>query len=184
VARHHGTIDILVNNTGGPPPKRAIELTNSDWHKWFDALVMPAVTATAAVLPRMRKSRWGRIITSTSSGIVAPIPNLALSNSLRSSLAAWSKTLAAEIGRDAVTSNIVLPGRIATGRITALDQAKAARDDTTVEQVQAASTEAIPLGRYGSPAEYGSTVAFLASAHASYITGSIIRVDGGLIPSI
>ncbi|GBG40311.1 SDR family oxidoreductase [Mycobacterium montefiorense] len=180
----YGNVDILVNNTGGPPPIAATEIAGADWHTWFNALVIPVVTTTAAVLPAMRQRRWGRIITSTSSGIACPIPNLALSNSLRASLAGWSKTLAAEIGRDGVTSNIVVPGRIATGRITALDEAKAARDGTTVEHVAAASTAAIPLGRYGDPAEYGAAVAFLASARASYITGSVVRVDGGLIPSI
>jgi 3-oxoacyl-[acyl-carrier protein] reductase len=132
----------------------------------------------------MRSRRWGRVITSTSSGVVAPIPNLAISNALRLSLVGWSKTLAREVGGDGVTVNIVLPGRIATKRILFLDHAKAEREGRVVEAVTAESTGAIPLGRYGDPREYGDVVAFLASERASYLTGSVIRVDGGLIASV
>ena len=103
---------------------------------------------------------------------------------MRLSLVGWSKTLAREVGRDGITANIVLPGRVATARITFLDEQKAKREGRTVEDVAAESTSSIPLGRYGTPEEYGDVVAFLASARASYITGSVIRVDGGLIASV
>lgn len=103
---------------------------------------------------------------------------------MRLTLVVWSKTLAAEVGRDGITANIVLPGRIATGRITFLDEQKAKREGRSVEDVSAASTESIPVGRYGNPQEYGDTVAFIASARASYIRGSVIRIGGGLIASI
>jgi 3-oxoacyl-[acyl-carrier protein] reductase len=112
---------------------------------------------------------------------VSPIPNLAVSNALRLSLVGWSKTLAREVGPDGITANIVLPGRIATDRIGFLDEAKAKREGRTAEDVQRESTAAIPLGRYGKPEEYADMVAFLASERAAYVTGSIIRVDGGLI---
>ncbi|TIT50663.1 MAG: SDR family oxidoreductase, partial [Mesorhizobium sp.] len=125
-----------------------------------------------------------RIITSTSSGVVTPIPNLGMSNALRMTLVGWSKTLAAEVGRDGITANNVLPGRIATGRISFLDEQKAKREGRSVEEVAAQSTASIPVGRYGRPQEYGDAVTFLASPRASYITGSVIRIDGGLIPSI
>lgn len=108
----------------------------------------------------MRKRKWGRIITSTSSGVVAPIPNLAISNALRLSLVGWSKTLAREVAREGVTANIVLPGRIATHRIRMLDQAKAQRDARPVEEIVDESLASIPAGRYGSPQEYGEVVAF------------------------
>ena len=132
----------------------------------------------------MRVAGWGRVITSASSGVIAPIPNLGLSNTLSSSLVGWSKTLAREVARDAITANIVVPGRIATKRIQFLDEAKAKRENRSLEEVAAESTATIPVGRYGEPVEYARTVAFLASTAASYITGSIIRVDGGLIPAV
>lgn len=179
-----GPVEILVNVTGGPPPTPVAGQDRETWTKHFESMVLSVITITDRVLPGMRERGWGRIITSTSSGAVAPIPNLGLSNSLRSSLHGWSKTLAGEVGRDGITVNIVLPGRIATPRITSLDEAKAEREGRAVDDVVAESTSSIPLGRYGDPREYGDTVAFLASAQASYITGSVIRVDGGLIPSI
>jgi 3-oxoacyl-[acyl-carrier protein] reductase len=179
-----GPVDILVNNTGGPPPTPAAGQSPEDWSKYFDMMVRSVIVVTDAVLPTMRQRQWGRIITSTSSGVVAPIPNLGISNSLRLALVGWSKTLAREIGRDGITSNIVLPGRIATGRIVFLDEQKAKRENRSVAEVTAESTGSIPVGRYGNPKEYGDTVTFLASPLASYITGSVIRIDGGLINSI
>jgi 3-oxoacyl-[acyl-carrier protein] reductase len=132
----------------------------------------------------MKARGWGRIITSTSSGVVAPIPNLGLSNALRLSLVGWSKTLAREVARDGITVNTILPGRIATDRIHFLDEAKAKREGRSIGAVEAESTGSIPIGRYGRPEEYADAVAFLASDRASYITGSMIRVDGGLIASV
>jgi 3-oxoacyl-[acyl-carrier protein] reductase len=147
-------------------------------------MVVSVIALTDRVLPAMRERKWGRIVTSTSSGVVAPIPNLGLSNALRLSLVGWSKTLAREVGGYGITANIVLPGRIATQRITFLDQQKAEREGRPVEDVSRESTASIPLGRYGNPDEYADVVAFIASARASYVTGSIIRIDGGLIASI
>ena len=179
-----GPVDILVNNTGGPPPTPASGQQSELWAKHFQAMVLSVIALTDRVLPRMRERKWGRIITSTSSGVVAPIPNLGISNALRLSLVGWSKTLAREVGADGVTTNIVLPGRIATSRISFLDEQKAKRENRSVEAVAAESTGAIALGRYGRPEEYGDVVAFLASERAAYLTGSVIRVDGGLIASI
>jgi 3-oxoacyl-[acyl-carrier protein] reductase len=179
-----GPVDILVNNTGGPPPTTVSGQAAQDWEKFFQSMVLPVISITDAILPGMKARNWGRVITSTSSGVVAPIANLGLSNTLRTSLVAWSKTLAGEVGRHGVTSNIVLPGRIATQRITFLDEQRAKREGKTVEAAAEMSTNSIPIGRYGQPEEYGDTVTFLASTRASYITGSVIRVDGGLIPSI
>lgn len=179
-----GPVDVLINITGGPPPTPAAGQDPALWSKHFEAMVLSVIAITDRVLPGMRSRKWGRIITSTSSGVVSPIPNLAISNALRLSLVGWSKTLAREIGKDGVTANIILPGRIATDRIKFLDEAKAKREGRPVEDVIAESTGSIPLGRYGKPEEYGAMVAFLASERAAYITGSVIRVDGGLIASI
>jgi 3-oxoacyl-[acyl-carrier protein] reductase len=180
----YGPVEVLVNNTGGPPPTPASGQDPALWSKHFQAMVLSVIALTDRCLPAMRERKWGRIITSTSSGVVAPIPNLAISNALRLTLVGWSKTLAREVGKDGITCNIVLPGRIATQRITFLDEQKAKRESRSVEAVAAESTASIPVGRYGDPQEYGDTVAFLASKRASYITGSVIRIDGGLIQSI
>ena len=177
-------VDILINNTGGPPPTPAGGQPPELWAKQFQSMVLSVIAITDRVLPGMRARHWGRIITSTSSGVLAPIPNLGISNALRLSLVGWSKTLAREVGKDGITANIIVPGRIATGRITFLDQAKAKREGRTVEEVAAESTSTIPLGRYGKPEEYAGVVAFLASDRAAYVTGSIVRVDGGLIAGI
>lgn len=179
-----GPVEILVNNTGGPPPSPAAGVEPDLWTRQFQAMVLSVIQLTDRVLPAMRQRRWGRIVTSSSSGVVAPIPNLGLSNALRLSLVGWSKTLAREVAADGVTVNLVVPGRIATDRIRFLDEAKAKREGRPVEQVIGESTAAIPAARYGTPEEYGDAVAFLASARASYVTGSILRVDGGYIPSI
>jgi 3-oxoacyl-[acyl-carrier protein] reductase len=179
-----GPVEILINNTGGPPPTPASGQAPELWTKHFQAMVLSVIALTDRVLPGMRERKWGRIVTSTSSGVVAPIPNLGISNALRLSLVGWSKTLAREVGPDGITSNIVLPGRVATQRILFLDEAKAEREKRPVEEVTAESTGSIPVKRYGRPEEYADVVTFLASERASYITGSVIRVDGGLIASI
>lgn len=183
VRRDHGPIAILINNTGGPPPTSAEGVSTDTWVRYFTTMVLPIFRLTDLVLPGMRDLKWGRIITSTSSGVVAPIPNLAISNALRSTLVGWSKTLAGEVGRDGITANIILPGRVATARIVKLDEARARREGRTVEEVRAESVATIPVGRYGRPTEYGDVVAFLASDRAAYINGSVVRVDGGMIPS-
>lgn len=179
-----GSVAILVNITGGPPPTTAAGQDPGVWTQHFQAMVLYIIAITDRVLPGMREKHWGRIITSTSSGVVSPIPNLGISNALRLSLVGWSKTLAREVGSDGITANVILPGRIATDRIKFLDEAKAKREGRTVEDVAAESTRTIPVGRYGKPEEYGAVVAFLASERAAYITGSVIRVDGGLIASV
>jgi 3-oxoacyl-[acyl-carrier protein] reductase len=184
VRDRQGDVAILVNLTGGPPPTSAASVAPETWLAQFRSMVLGVIALTDLVLPAMRSRGWGRIITSTSSGAVTPIANLGISNTLRVALHGWSKTLAGEVGADGVTVNVVVPGRIATARVARLDAAKAQREHSTPELVAAASAGAIPLRRYGTGAEYGAAVAFLASAAASYITGSTLHVDGGLIPSL
>jgi 3-oxoacyl-[acyl-carrier protein] reductase len=184
IERVLGDVDILVNNTGGPPPTPAIGQNPELWSDHFRSMVLCVIAITDRALPAMRRRRWGRVITSTSSGVVAPIPHLAISNALRMSLVGWSKTLAGEVGGEGVTANIVVPGRIATGHTVVLVERLAERTGRSVKEVEAESNKDIPIGRYGDPQEYGDVVTFLASERASYVTGSVVRVDGGMISGI
>jgi 3-oxoacyl-[acyl-carrier protein] reductase len=179
-----GPIDILVLNGPGPKPGAAATLTSEDVAAAFDLLVKPHHALVSKVLPGMRERRWGRILAIGSSGVTAPLPNLAVSNTGRAALAGYLKTLAAEVALDEVTVNLLLPGRIATDRVTQLDQAAAKRRGTTLEDIQLESRKTIPARRYGEPAEFGAAAAFLCSAPASYITGVALRCDGGLIRSL
>jgi len=179
-----GNIDILVNNGGGPSPGGVQGQSAQAWVAAYETMAVSLFRITEALLPAMRASGWGRIITIGSSGVQQPIPNLALSNAVRGAIAGWSKSLAAEVAAFGITVNMVLPGRIDTERVAALDSARAAKLAVSLDEVQRMSLTEIPLGRYGRPEEFGAVVAFLASTQASYITGSMLRVDGGLIKGL
>ena len=179
-----GGADIVINNSGGPPPGEAGSVPATEFSRQFDILIAPIIAITQSLLPGMRQRKWGRIITLTSSGVEAPISRLAISNALRQTLVGWSKTLASEVAADSITANVIVQGRIHTARVDELDQAAAKRLDKTVDEVRADSIAAIPVGRYGRPEELADVVTFLASTLASYVTGSIVRVDGGMIRSI
>ncbi len=177
-------IDILINNGGGPPPGPAQGQEPAGWTRAFQDMAAPLMAMTDAVLPGMKARGWGRVITIASSGVIAPIPNLAQSNVVRSALVGWSKTLASEVAADGVTVNMVLPGRIGTDRVDELDAARAKREGLDIEEVRRQSRGTIPAGRYGEPEEFAAMVAFLASTRASYVTGSMLRVDGGMIRNV
>ena len=184
VEQELGPIDILINNTGGPPPTPAAGQDPALWQKSFNDMVLSLIAITDRILPGMRQRKWGRIITSTTSGAIAPIKNLAISNTLRAALLAWSKTLAAEVAAEGITVNVIMPGRIATARLRQLDEARAKREGTIYDDVVKASLRQIPMCRYGDPKEYGDAAAFLASQNASFITGIVMRIDGGQIQAI
>jgi 3-oxoacyl-[acyl-carrier protein] reductase len=179
-----GGIDIVVLNGGGPPPCGASELTAPNLAEWLSPMLLAQIHLVSLVLPKMRASGWGRVLAVGSSGVQQPIPHLAISNIARSALAAYLKTLAGEVARDGVTVNLVLPGRIDTERVAALDKNAAARDGVDVTVIRDRSQAAIPLGRYGRPEEFGDVAAFLCSDRASYVTGAQIRVDGGAIVAL
>jgi 3-oxoacyl-[acyl-carrier protein] reductase len=147
-------------------------------------MFLSAIRMTRLALPGMRKRGFGRIIAVVSSGVVQPIPNLAISNAIRLALVGWAKTLAAEVASEGVTVNCLAPGRIATDRVTELDQGRARREGLALDEVERQSRAAIPTGRYGESAEFASMAAFLASSRSAYMTGSVIRVDGGMIRSV
>jgi 3-oxoacyl-[acyl-carrier protein] reductase len=176
-----GGVDILVNNTGGPPPADAQEAKRVDWLVQFEGMAANLFHLTQRLLPPMLERRWGRIITVASSGVEQPIPRLALSNGIRNAVVGWSKTLSNEVAAQGVTVNMVLPGRIETDRLKQLDGAAAQRQGISVDAVAKAALATIPAGRYGTPREFADVVAFLASERASYVTGSKIRIDGGAI---
>jgi 3-oxoacyl-[acyl-carrier protein] reductase len=179
-----GEVDVLVLNTGGPPPGPADETSDAVWIKQFEAMFLSAVRLTRLALPGMRQRGFGRIIAVVSSGVIQPIPNLGVSNAIRSALVGWTKTLAGEVASHGITVNCLAPGRIATDRLAELDQGRAQREGLSLDEVERQSRAGIPVGRYGDAAEFAAIATFLASPRSSYMTGDIIRVDGGLIRSV
>ena len=179
-----GGVDILVNNTGGPPPVTVGIPDNDSWKAQIDTMLIRVIEITNLCIEDMKSAGWGRILTVASSGVVQPIPNLAMSNTIRSSLVGWSKSLSNEMASQGITVNMLLPGRILTARLAQLDQADAERTGKTVEEVAAAGQATIPAGRYGTVEEFGSVGAFLCSESASYMTGGLIRCDGGAIRGV
>ncbi len=171
--------DILVLNSGGPPTGAAASTTPGDFAGVFDRMFNAQLSLAQAFLPEMRARGFGRILAVASTSLVTPIPGLVLSNAVRAMLASWCKTLAAEVAADGVTVNLLLPGQIATDRLTSLHAAMAAGSGMAAEQITARSIAAIPAGRLGRPEEFGDIAAFLASPRAGFITGSAIKVDGG-----
>jgi 3-oxoacyl-[acyl-carrier protein] reductase len=181
VAEQLGAVDVLVLNSGGPPPGTADGLSAEMVAGALDTLLLRQVELVSAVLPGMRERGWGRIVALGSSGVQQPLPRLALSNIARAGLAGYLKTLAGEVARDGVTVNMVLPGRISTDRVASLDRSAADREGLSVTDVEARSRGSIPAGRYGRPEEFAAVVAFVCSDRASYVTGEQLRCDGGLV---
>ncbi len=179
-----GGVDILVNNTGGPPPG-TVETPDAElWRSQIDTMLLRIIEITNGCLADMKEAGWGRVLTIASSGVVQPIPNLAMSNTIRSSLVGWSKSLSNEVAAAGITVNMLLPGRIRTERLKQLDEAAARQLGKPVEEVSASEQAGIPAGRYGTVEEFGSVGAFLVSEPARYMTGGLIRCDGGSIRGV
>lgn len=176
--------DMLVANAGGPPPSLSTGVDQEVWQRSAQLLLFSIIQITEAALIAMRERGWGRVLTIGSSGIVQPIPNLAVSNTIRGAVAGFCKTLSAEVAGDGITVNMILPGKIDTGRVGQLDAARGKREGKTLEQVRAEQAAALPIKRYGKPEEFASVATFLLSEPAAYVTGQMTRVDGGSIRSI
>jgi len=183
-AQRFGGVDLLFANTGGPPPGSALVVDDEAWRSAFESLVLGTVRLVRVIVPSMQARGGGAILFSTSSAVKEPIPNLAISNVLRASVAALAKTLASELAPMKIRVNTLIPGRIDTDRVRQLDAINGQRAGVTAAEQQQRSAATIPLGRYGTPAEYGAAAAFLLSDAASYITGASMQVDGGLIRSL
>ncbi|MEO1776365.1 MAG: SDR family oxidoreductase [Pseudomonadota bacterium] len=179
-----GQVDILVLNAGGPPPGRMIDSDLEIMRTHFETSVVRLMEIGHGFIPAMAERGWGRVVAVGSSGVVQPIPTLGLSNTIRASLAAWCKSVSNDVAAQGVTVNMLLPGRIHTERVDELDTAAAQRTGKDIEAIRAAARGTIPAGRYGTPAEFAAVAAFLCSAPASYVTGSLVRCDGGQIKSL
>jgi 3-oxoacyl-[acyl-carrier protein] reductase len=180
-AEQVGPVDILINNTGGPPYGSVVGRDARDWEDSFRAMSLSVFKLTDFFLPAMRARRWGRIVTVVSTGAVQPIPVLGISNALRAGLIAWSKSMSTEVAGEGVTVNVLMPGRVGTDRVRLTDEATAEKEGLTVEEVQQRSWSQIPVGRYAKPEEIAAVVTFLCGEPASFMTGSVVRVDGGMV---
>jgi len=183
VADAFGTIHILVNNAAGPKPGTFDGLSGADWEDAFRLTLMSAVNATRAALPHMRRQRWGRVINIGSYSVKQPIGELMLSNSLRLGALGWAKTMATQLAPENILVNTVCPGWTATDRMTQVVGARAAAQGRTAEDTAAGIAAGIPLGRFARPEEVADLIVFLASERASYLTGTAIPVDGGIVQS-
>jgi 3-oxoacyl-[acyl-carrier protein] reductase len=177
-----GGLDLLLVNSGGPPPGKFEDLSDADWKRAIDGTLWSSIRLIRAALPHLRGSDRAAILVILSSSVREPIAALTTSNVLRPGLAGLIKSLVPEIAP--VRINGIAPGRVATDRIATLDAARAKSGGVTVEQVQEQTIARIPLGRYGDTAEVGRVGAFLLSPAASYVTGAIVAVDGGMVRSL
>lgn len=175
VAEAFGSVDILVTNTGGPPPGGALDHGFEEWEDAYRSLVLAPRILAGAVIPGMRGEGWGRIVNVGSTTTIEANPALNLSNSHRMATVGFFKTLAREVAGDGITVNTVATGRFATNRLAELGG--------SMEAVEAAAREEVPAGRLGTVEEYGDLVAFLCSERAAYITGTVVPIDGGLLRS-
>jgi len=175
-----GGLDILITNAGGPPPGAFESFDDQDWQKAVDLSLMAHVRLIRAAIPWLKKSKTPSVLTVTSYSVKQPIPNLVLSNAVRAATVGLTKSLALELGSAGIRFNSILPGWTETERVTQLMEARAKANGTTVEAEIAKQAQESPLGRMGQPEEFGRAAAFLVSPAASYITGVMLTVDGGM----
>jgi 3-oxoacyl-[acyl-carrier protein] reductase len=183
-AEHFGRIDIIVNNAGGPPPGDFLNFTDEDWNNAFNLSFMSTMRMTREAVPHIRKVGAGRVINITSYSVKEPIAGLVLSNAIRSGVIGMAKTLSRELGKDNILINNICPGRIDTERAQKLNKARADRLKRPIEEINKEMAAEVPLGRYGTADEAADLIVFLGSDRASYITGTTIQIDGGLVRGI
>ena len=182
--KRYGRLDILVNNSGGPPLARSLSATEEQWATAVQRSLLYFARMSREAVPHLKKQGGGRIVNILASTVYQPIPNLALSGATRMGVVAFAKSLADEVGRDGILVNNVCPGSLLSERMLANVTARAKELGITLEAALAQRAEETSIGRIGDPKELANLVAFLASAKASYITGTTIRVDGGLVRSV
>ena len=183
VIRQFGTIDILIHNAGGPPSAPIFKITKNDWETSINLNLLSFIRITDLVLPYMQKQQFGRIIAITSVSVKQPLNNLVLSNTTRLGVVGFAKTLSNEYAQDNILVNVVCPGPNLTDRMKELINISMNQTGKSKEEVTKSWTDQIPMGRLGKPEELANLVVFLASERASYITGTVIQVDGGFVKS-
>lgn len=179
-----GGLDILITNAGGPPAGSFEIFDDAAWQKAVDASLMSHVRLIRAALPHLRKSESPSVLTITSYTVKQPMLNLVLSNSVRAATVGLTKSLALELGKDGIRFNSILPGWTLTERVETLMEFRARNNKTTVDEEKAKQITEIALGRMAQPEEFARAAAFLVSPAASYITGVMLNVDGGIVKGL
>ena len=178
-----GTIHILVNNAGGPPMGSFLEQNNNNWEAAFQTNLMSVVRFSKAVTPYMKKNKWGRIISITSSLAIEPSPLMVLSSTIRAGVSSFTKAISTELAPDNITVNVICPGGVLTERLKSLIEDRSTRENRNYNEILKESQASIPANRFASSNEIADTILFLASERGAYITGVSLPVDGGLIKS-
>lgn len=180
----NGTVDVLINNAGGPPAGKFMDMSDEDWYHAFELNLLSFIRTTREVVPYMQKQKQGRIVNIASSSIKQSLDNLVLSNTMRPGIVGLAKSLSQELGEDNILINTVGPGTIETGRIGELNQRKADDSGVAVDKIKAQAEQQVPMNRYGRPDEFAKAIVFLASGSNTYITGQSLIVDGGLVKAL
>jgi 3-oxoacyl-[acyl-carrier protein] reductase len=179
-----GGVDLLFANAGGPPPGSALSFDDQAWQQAVDLLLLSTIRMVRLAVPVMASRGGGSILVTTSSAVLEPIANLALSNVVRASVAALVKTLSNELAGQKIRVNNLVPGRIDTDRVRELDEGRAKASSISLDEQRTRMAASIPLGRYGLPDEFGKAAAFLLSDASAYTTGAFLQIDGGMLKGV